>query len=234
MAEVDDRDLEANRERYEREVGGQAAARQVRAAAAHRAGHVRVVLNRIYIKVRPERVFVWPDGDLAKPARDATDAHMEEVRSGHSEEPLEPHEPPTGGAVAWDERIEQLGRRYPTAVLAWVAPDGFPLAARLPVSLDAEARRIALGAEPAGLPLAEGTRLPHRPRPRARLQLAGELPGPRRPGSRRQRLGARAPQARGRFRAPRTRAILARYRRNLGKSIRFNRTARRELRKRKA
>ena len=41
-------------------------------------------------------------------------------------------------------------------MLAWVGPDGFPLAVRLPVSVDAGARRISLGAEPAGLPLAEG------------------------------------------------------------------------------
>ena len=55
-------------------------------------------VNRIYIKVRPERVFVWPAGELTQPP-EVHDSHMEEVRSGHSEEPLEAHEPPTGGAV---------------------------------------------------------------------------------------------------------------------------------------
>ena len=39
--------------------------------------------TRIYVKVRPERVFVWPDGDLSKPP-ELHDAHLEEVRSGHS------------------------------------------------------------------------------------------------------------------------------------------------------
>ena len=42
--------------------------------------------TRIYIHVRPERVFLWPDGDVtAEP--EVHDAHLEEVRSGHSEEP---------------------------------------------------------------------------------------------------------------------------------------------------
>ena len=38
-------------------------------------------------------------------------------------------------AAPWPGTSEsrQLGSRYATAVLAWVAPDGFPLAARLPV-----------------------------------------------------------------------------------------------------
>ena len=39
-------------------------------------------------------------------------AANDEVRSGHSEEPLEPHEPEVGGGVAWDDRIEELGRRH--------------------------------------------------------------------------------------------------------------------------
>ena len=102
MAEVDDRDLKANRERYERE----AVVKLPRGRSVLLPRIVRGMLgwyyNRIYVKVRPERVFVWPDGDIAKPP-ECHDAHLEEVRSGHSEEPLEPHEPPTGGALAWDE-----------------------------------------------------------------------------------------------------------------------------------
>ena len=89
------------------------------------------------------------------------------------------------------------------------APDGFPLAARLPVSLDPEARRIALGAEPAGLPLAEGraclTAHGHDPdfSWRENFQVRGDLV------RRRQWLGARAPQARGGSRAPATRGSWA-------------------------
>jgi hypothetical protein len=42
------------------------------------------------------------------------------------------------------------------AVLSWVGPDGFPIAIRVPVALEPQARRIRIDAVPAGLPLAEG------------------------------------------------------------------------------
>ena len=110
---------------------------------------------RIYIKVRPERVFVWPGGD-SEVAPEIYDSHVEEVRSGHIEEPPEPHAGATGGDVAWDSRITELGSRHESAVLSWVGPDGFPIAVRLPIHLDPSGRRIRLGATPAGLPLTEG------------------------------------------------------------------------------
>ena len=69
MAEVDDRDLKANRERYEREaVVKLPRGRSVLLPRIAR-GMFGWYVNRIYIKVRPERVFVWPHGDIAKPAR---------------------------------------------------------------------------------------------------------------------------------------------------------------------
>ncbi len=83
MAEVDDRDLEANLERYERE----AVVKLPRGRSVLLPRIVRGMfgwyVNRIYIKVRPERVFVWPDGDLAKQP-ECHGTHIEEVRSGHS------------------------------------------------------------------------------------------------------------------------------------------------------
>jgi hypothetical protein len=111
--------------------------------------------ERLYVKVRPERVFVWPDGDhLAEPT--LLDARVEEVRSGHAEAELEPHVPAAGGGIAWDERIDQLGERHPTAVLSWVAPDGFPLSARVKPRVDRAGRRVALGEAPVGFPVTEG------------------------------------------------------------------------------
>jgi hypothetical protein len=154
-AEVDDRDLAANRERYIRESTEKLpAVKQMLPPKAIR-GLFDFYFARIYVHVRPERVFVWPHGDIATPP-DLLGSHMDEVRSGQSEEPLEPHEPAMGGALAWDARIEELGRRYHTAVLGWVAPDGFPLAVRVPVSLDPTNRRIDIGAVPEGLPLTPG------------------------------------------------------------------------------
>ena len=68
--------------------------------------------TRLYIHVRPERVYVWPGGD---PTREPTlfDARMEEVRSGHDEEPPAPHAAAAGAPPVWDERMDELGARYP-------------------------------------------------------------------------------------------------------------------------
>ena len=81
--------------------------------------------TRIYVTVRPERVYSWPEGD---PEREPElfDAHLEEVRSGHNEEPEEPPPGARAAAAPWDDRLEQLGDRHETAALAVVGPDGFP------------------------------------------------------------------------------------------------------------
>ncbi len=144
-AQVDDRNLDRNRERYCRESLEKLPGDQEHASAE---ACIRAMLDwyfmRIYVYVRPERVYVWPDGDFtAEPT--LYDAHMEEVRSHHSEEPEVERPAPEGGAVAWDERLEELGRRHPTAVLSVVGPDGFPLSSRLPSSPTAAAGRIRLG-----------------------------------------------------------------------------------------
>ena len=102
---------------------------------------------------------------LAEP--EIHDAHLEEVRSGHSRgAAAEHHAAATGGAVVWDARMEELGAPLPRAVLSWVGPDGFPLAVRVPVAVDCRAHRIALGAEPAGPAAGRGPGVPHRPLPR--------------------------------------------------------------------
>jgi pyridoxamine 5'-phosphate oxidase-like protein len=154
-AEVDDRDLKANRERYLKEAQGKVPRSFEWFPPKPLHGLFGWYFERVYVKVRPERVFVWPDGDPAKPPA-VHDSHLEEVRSGHTEERPEPPPAPTGGEIRWDRRIEELGERYREAALAWVAPDGFPLGARLPMSLDRGARVVRIEAEPAGLPLAEG------------------------------------------------------------------------------
>ena len=82
---------------------------------------------------------------------------MEEVRSGHIEEPLQPHSAPARAASRSSmQRIEELGDRHPTAALAWVAPDGFPLAARAGVRWQGGERRVAITDADAGLPLEPG------------------------------------------------------------------------------
>ena len=88
------------------------------------------------VQVRPERVYRWTDGDLeAEP--ELYDAHLEEVRSAHNEEPEVPHEPPVPEAASWESRLDALavlgGAR---GTLAVVGPDGFPFAVVLPVAVD--------------------------------------------------------------------------------------------------
>jgi hypothetical protein len=231
-AEVDDRDLVANRERYWRESWEKLPGTRKMHPPKPVRGMFGWYYTRIYVHVRPERVFVWEDGDLGK-APACHGAHLEEVRSGHSEEPLEPHEPPTGGAVPWAQRIEELGRSHASAVLAWVAPDGFPLAVRLGVSADPSRRRIVFEQEPSGLPVTEGpacvTAHSHSPdfTWQENFQVRGDLV--KEDG----RLALVPHKLIGGFELPKE-SQLASYRRNLGKSVRFYRNARRELRRRKA
>jgi len=154
-ADVDDRDLEANRERYAREsaIKLPAAAKLEPPDALKR--YFGWYYTRIYIHVRPERIYVWPDGDIAQePA--LYDAHMEEVRSGHSEEPERFHADPGGGASTWDPRITELGTQYPTAVLSIVSPDGFPFSVRVPVRVDGARRWIRIDGAPDAIPLQPG------------------------------------------------------------------------------
>lgn len=224
-AEVDDRDLKANRERYFEESGEKLPRTKEMLPPKAIRGLFGWYFERIYVKVRPERVFVWPDGDPAKEPV-LHDSHVEEVRSGQIEEAAESQAPAAaGGDVAWDGRIEELGRRYDDAVLAWVAPDGFPLAARLPSSCDVSERRVRIGAEPAGLPLLEGraclTAHSHSPdfSWQENFQVRGDL-------VRDEDGWALVPHKLiGGFELPKE-SMLASYRRNLGKSIRFYRTRR--------
>jgi Pyridoxamine 5'-phosphate oxidase len=154
-AQIDEADLDANADRYMRESVEKLPRTKKMHPPKLMRGPLRWYYARIYVKVRPERVFVWRDGN-PETAPEIHDAHLEEVRSGHVEEPQVAHAPVSGGSVPWDDRMLELGSRYPEAVLSWVAPDGFPLAVRLPIALDRAAQRVRFEAEPEGLPLAEG------------------------------------------------------------------------------
>ena len=106
------------------------------------------------VRVRPERVFVWPGGDARREPQ-LFDAHMEEVRSGHDEEPAGEHALAEGGSATWDERIDELAGEV-EAVLSLVAPDGFPFSVRLPISVDGSTRRLRIAAGVLGLPVQTG------------------------------------------------------------------------------
>lgn len=153
-AEVDDDDLDANRERYFRESGEKLPATKKMHPPAFVRKQLGWYYTRIYVRVRPERVYVWPDASCeAEP--ELLDAHMEEVRSGRDQEPERADvSAPTGAAAVWDARLEALGSRtYPTAVLAVVGPDGFPFSMRLPVTPDEQSRCIRFDCDIPALPL---------------------------------------------------------------------------------
>jgi hypothetical protein len=152
-AEVDDRNLAENRERYAREAFAKLPATKAMYPPKLVRGMFDWYFTRIYVYVRPERVFVWEHGDFTREPQ-LFGAHLEEVRTHHSQEPEVERAGPEGGGVEWDDRMQELGRRHPTAVLTLVAPDGFPISARLPIEPDRAAGRIRLGDLPEWLPAA--------------------------------------------------------------------------------
>lgn len=101
------------------------------------------------LHVRPERVYAWAEGHEEP---QLFDTHLEEVRSGHNEEPEVGHAAPEGGRGLWDHRLDALDR----ASLACVGPDGFPFAAQLEVTPDPRGGVLRLGRVPVGMPVEPG------------------------------------------------------------------------------
>ncbi|MGH2761010.1 MAG: pyridoxamine 5'-phosphate oxidase family protein [Thermoleophilaceae bacterium] len=226
-ADVDDRDLDANRERYRREIAEKLPALKSEMPPRVFDRLLGWYFTRIYIHVRPERIYVWPGSDVSAEPQ-LFDTHLEEVRSGHDEEPAAAHAATEGGGASWDERMEELGARYPFATVSLVAPDGFPFAVRLPVALDREARRIRLGGAPVGVPWQPGlacvTAHDHHPdfRWQRNFQVRGDLV---------EEDGAWAViplKLVGGFELP-PGSLAQRVRLNMKKMRRFRRIARREL-----
>jgi hypothetical protein len=229
IAQVDDADLARNRARYYRE--SQAKLPGVKAMLPPK--FVQRFLDwyftRVYVHVRPERVYVWPGGDCTREPR-LYDSHVNEVRSGHSEEPTVHTPAPEGAPAVWDQRMWELGERYRTAVVSVVAPDGFPMSARVPIELDPDKRRIRLATVPIGMPIRRGlaclTAHEHDPdfNWQVNFQVRGDL----------------VPEGGGWVIVPR-RLIPGfelppggreRWTQNAGKMMRFRKTARRQLKKR--
>src|SRR4051794_31141372 len=152
-ARVDDGDLDALRERYRREMAAKLPGAAEQLPPRFVENLAKWYFMRLYIHVRPERVYVWRAPD-AEP--ELLDAHIEQVRSGHNEEPEEGHADPVGGMAEWDGRMDELGSRYDTAVLSFVCPDGFPFAVRVPVRNDPSARLVQIDRVPPGAPLEPG------------------------------------------------------------------------------
>jgi hypothetical protein len=154
-ARVDEDDLRANAERYRRESVVKLPATKDQMPPKLIEGMFSWYYDRIYVHVWPERVYVWEDCDPTKEPR-LFDAHMEEVRSGQSEEPENGHAAPDAGGGVWDPRMDELGDRYTSAVVSLVAPDGFPFSLRVPIEVDKPGRRVRIAADALGVPVQPG------------------------------------------------------------------------------
>jgi hypothetical protein len=228
-ADVDDRDLESNRARYARESTEKLPDISKLMPPAPVQRMLGWYFTRIYVHVRPERIYVWPDADIGREP-ELYGSHLEEIRSGHSEEPERFHANPAGGTSSWDPRLHELGTTFPTAVLSIVCPDGFPFAIRVPVRLDPADRWIVIEGGPVGIPLQPGlaclTAHAHNDRFtwQSNFQVRGDL-------VRREDGWALIPRRLvGGFEAPAGRVALLRA--NARKAWRFRRTAKRELARR--
>jgi Pyridoxamine 5'-phosphate oxidase len=145
-ARVDEEDLAANRERYRREGKAKLPKANERMPPAALDRFMSWYVDRIYVHVTPERIVVWPKGDIA-----AEPEVIGELPPGEAAQA-----PAVPSGFAWEPRIEQIGTQYPTAVLAVVGPAGFPFAARVPVHADRAAGLVRIGAVPNGMTLAPG------------------------------------------------------------------------------
>jgi len=230
IAHVDDRDLEANRERYWEESAEKLPATKDMQPPKFLRGSFNWYYTRVYVHVRPERVYLWPNGDVTTEP-ELLDSHMEEVRSGHDEEPETAPTPPEGGAPTWDPRMDELGERYPEAVLSIVSPDGFPFSVRVPIEVDRGERVVRVGAGAVGIPVLPGRAclVAHDHHPEFKwqrnFQVRGDLV---------EREGAwvLVPHKMvGGFELP-PGSMLSRYRLNFAKVRRYRKIAKRELAKR--
>jgi len=231
IADADDRDLDANRDRYWEESVEKLPATKSMHPPKFLRGMLAWYYTRVYVHVRPERVYAWPGGD-ATVEPELLDSHMEEVRSGRDEEPEDAPEPVGNGSAVWDGRMDELGERYRSGVLSLVSPDGFPFSVRLPIEVDPSERLVRLGAGALGVPVHPGKAcvVVHEHAPdfawQRNFQVRGDLV---------ERDGDWALVPRklvGGFELP-PGSMLSRYRLNFSKMMRYRKIAKRELAKRR-
>jgi hypothetical protein len=145
LASVDDADLDANRRRYESDTASKPTGPVLAKAPGRRFDWY---FTRLYLHIRPERVYVWRDGDCGAPPE----------TYGGGETTDQPAAAPAlyGGQSVRHRRIGEIGGRYESAVLSLIGADGFPLSVRLPMTADRRGRSIAIDIEPAGVDLRPG------------------------------------------------------------------------------
>ena len=201
-ADVDDRDLDANRRALHPRGAGEAARLEGPAAVRSRSSGCSASTSPASTSTCARSASTsGPSGD---PTREPQlfDAHMEEVRSGHDEEPDAPH-------------AGRRGRSRRSGTSAWTSSAGATRTAcsrssrrtasrsrvRVPISVDRRRAGCGSAATCSGVPVQPGLACVTVARPRSRLLVAAQLPGARRPRGGGRRLGARAAAAGRRPRA---------------------------------
>ncbi len=151
-AEVDDRDLVANSERCLKDTK-----EKYPSVIKHTPPKpIRNLFNwyftRIYIHVTPETVYQWPDGETrTEPIRFGRSAERQEEPEAVAPDPVTVDRP-----TVWDDRMDELGSRYPTAVLSYIGTDGFPLSIRVPIRVDHAIKCVRIEHELPGMPVVPG------------------------------------------------------------------------------
>jgi hypothetical protein len=148
IAEVDDRDLAANRARYVRDLRAKPTGSAGAPEPESTGRRFDWYFTRIYLHVRPTRVYVWRDGDCA-----ATPELFGEDAEGTV---VQPPPPRYAGEPRPHRRIAEIGGRYESAVVSLVGADGFPHAVRVPMTADRRGRTIGIEVEPGGIALSPG------------------------------------------------------------------------------
>lgn len=128
-AVVDEADLPANRDRYDREAAEKLPATKKMLPPKPIRRFAEWYFLRVYIDVPPERVYVWDGGDFA----------AEPAVLGDPAPPPAEGDSDVAATGVWDDRIDEMGRLYTSGVVAVVGADGFPFAVRAPVTADAKA-----------------------------------------------------------------------------------------------
>ena len=156
IAEVDDHDLDANRERYWRESWRSCPPRRTSCPRRRSGDMFRWYFNRIYVHVRPERVYVWRGGNMATSPSCSTPT-WRRCAPGHEEEPDDEHAPTRGAAARLGRAAGRAGRSATRRRWSrWCRPTGSPSRCGCPSTVDQAARRIRLGGAPVGVPWQPG------------------------------------------------------------------------------
>ena len=228
-ADVDDRDLDANRDALQARDGREAPGRRARCRRRSSQRLLAWYFTRIYIHVRPERVYVWARRRRRRASRSCSTRTWRRCAPATTRSPSEAHAGAGGRRRGLGRADGRAGRRATRRRGdRWSRPDGFPFSVRVPIEVDRDAGGCASAARPVGVPLAAGPRLPDRARPlrassrwQRNFQVRGDLV---------EEDGAWAVIPRklvGGFELPP--GFVTRTRANMKKIHRFRKTAKREL-----